>query len=89
MLTLALGIGANTVIYTLIDSIMLRPLPYPQQDRLMRIPYGDDSFYPKGWLRALAEHSHPHFARSAALAPTLNRMSSRVVRPRAFSAQRS
>ncbi|MGB6193794.1 MAG: ABC transporter permease [Terracidiphilus sp.] len=57
VLTLALGIGANTVIYTLIDSIMLRPLPYPQQDRLMRIPYGDNSFYPKGWLRALAEHS--------------------------------
>lgn len=57
VLTLALGIGANTVIYTLIDSIVLRPLPYPQQDRLMRIAYGDDSFYPKGWLRALGEHA--------------------------------
>src|SRR5580704_2205470 len=32
--TLALGIGANTAIFTLIDSIMLRPLPYPQQERL-------------------------------------------------------
>src|SRR5580658_1049706 len=38
VLTLALGIGANTVIYTLIDSILLRPLPYPEQSRLMRIP---------------------------------------------------
>ncbi len=57
VLTLALGIGANTVIYTLIDSILLRPLPYPQQDRLIRIPYGNESFYPKGWLRALGEHS--------------------------------
>ena len=37
VLTLALGIGANTAIFTLIDSIMLRPLPYPQQDRLMAI----------------------------------------------------
>src|ERR1700756_2283223 len=37
VLTLALGIGANTVIYTLVDSIMLRPLPYAHQDRLVRI----------------------------------------------------
>ncbi|HWA96176.1 MAG TPA: ABC transporter permease [Terracidiphilus sp.] len=59
ILTLALGIGANAVMYTLVDSILLRPLPYAQQDRLMRIQYDPDdaSFYPKGWLRALAEHS--------------------------------
>ncbi len=37
VLTLALGIGANAVIYTLVDSILLRPLPYAQQDRLMRV----------------------------------------------------
>ena len=61
VLTLALGIGANTVIYTLVDSILLRPLPYAQQDRLMRIGYGgsetESSFFPKGWVRALGEHS--------------------------------
>ncbi|HEV2278633.1 MAG TPA: ABC transporter permease [Acidobacteriaceae bacterium] len=61
VLTLALGIGANTAIFTLIDSIMLRPLPFPQQDRLMRINYGGGdataAFFPKGWLRALGEHS--------------------------------
>jgi predicted permease len=56
VLTLALGIGANTAIFTLIDSIMLRPLPYPQQDRLMAIP-SDGAFFPKGWVRALQEHS--------------------------------
>jgi predicted permease len=61
VLTLALGIGANTVIYTLIDSILLRPLPYPEQDRLMRIPYdpqeANGGVFPKGWIRALGEHS--------------------------------
>jgi predicted permease len=64
VLTLALGIGANTAIFTLVDSIMLRPLPFPQQDRLMRIGYTSDgggdpsaSPFPKGWVRALGEHS--------------------------------
>ena len=64
VVTLALGIGANTAIFTLIDSIMLRPLPFPQQDRLMRINYdsnqvnGENSFFPKGWVRALNENSN-------------------------------
>jgi predicted permease len=53
--TLALGIGANTAIFTLIDSIMLRPLPYPQQERLATI--SAVGLFPKGWVRALAEHS--------------------------------
>jgi predicted permease len=57
VLTLALGIGANTAIFSLVDSIMLRPLPFPQQDRLVRIESGDVSPFPKGWIKALGEHS--------------------------------
>jgi predicted permease len=57
VLTLALGIGANIVIYTLIDSIMLRPLPYAHQDRLMRITGTTLPAMPKGWIRALGENS--------------------------------
>jgi predicted permease len=57
VLTLALGIGANAVIYTLIDSILLRPLPYAQQDRLVRIAGSTSPEFPKGWIRALDEHA--------------------------------
>ncbi|MGA8530368.1 MAG: ABC transporter permease [Acidobacteriaceae bacterium] len=72
VLTLALGIGANTAIFTLVDSIMLRPLPFPQQSELMRIGYGNTgggnplfSPFPKGWIRALGEHSESFEAVSA------------------------
>jgi putative ABC transport system permease protein len=56
ILTLGLGIGTNTAIFTLIDSIMLRPLPFSHQERLARIAV-DASPFPKGWIRELESHS--------------------------------
>ncbi|HEX4560275.1 MAG TPA: ABC transporter permease [Gemmatimonadales bacterium] len=37
ILTLAIGIGANTAIFSAIDTVLLRPLPFPDGDRLVQI----------------------------------------------------
>src|SRR5262245_10276053 len=37
ILTLALGSGANTALFTIINATLLRPLPYPDSDRIVSI----------------------------------------------------
>src|SRR5579864_1157549 len=57
ILTLALGIGANTAIFSIVDTVLLRPLPFKDPPRLISLHEGIPKMgYPKMGF------SHPDFA---------------------------
>jgi putative ABC transport system permease protein len=49
ILTMALGIGINTAVFSLVNVLLFEPLPYPEQDRIVQLW---ESNLPKGWDQA-------------------------------------
>jgi len=72
-ITLALGVGANTAIFTVVNAIVLRPLPFSEPNRLVRIWESNPE---KGWPQFSA--SHPTYLDWRARAQSFERLAAQT-----------
>jgi predicted permease len=60
LLTLAIGIGANTAVFSVVDGVLLKPLPYPDSDRLVAL-----------WMNAPGAAGLSNFVSGLQLSPSM------------------
>ncbi len=60
LLTLAIGIGANTAVFSVVDGVLLKPLPYPNSDQLVAL-----------WLEAPGAPGMSNFQNGLRLSPSM------------------
>ncbi len=72
-ITLALGVGANTAIFTVVNAVVLRPLPFSEPERLVRVWESNPE---KGWPQFSA--SHPTFLDWRAQARSFERLAAQT-----------
>src|SRR6185369_10136379 len=70
-IALALGIGANTAIFSVVNAVLLRPLPFPDSDKLVSL---FETNTDRGLVRG--SHSYPNFLDTRAQSTVFERVSS-------------
>ncbi|MBO0726620.1 MAG: ABC transporter permease [Blastocatellia bacterium] len=94
VLTLALGIGANTAIFSVINAVLLKPLPYLKEPRMVFIESGDKQSDPRGYFGASPADfldwraNSRTFEQIAAYAPSEGFKLTGVERPEIFASSR-
>ena len=63
VMTLALGIGANTALFSLADAVLFKPLPYPEPERIIKIESGPVGFSKTGMVASRQMEQSPVFNR--------------------------
>ena len=88
VLTLALGIGGTTAIFTLIDAVMLRSLPVSDPARLYRVGDGNDCCVEGGPQNRWGMFSYPLYERLKAESPEFEEVAAFQAGPRRMSVRR-
>src|ERR1700686_3890383 len=88
VLTLALGIGGTTAIFTLIHAVMLRSLPVSDPGRLFRVGEGDDCCVEGGPQNRWGMFSFPLYERLKAEAPEFEEVAAFQAGPARLSVRR-